>query len=344
MTTTTGVRATTQEPYGPASQAHYADPGYQADGQKRYPLDSEAHCRAAWSYINMPKNAGKYTADQLSKIKARIKAAGHKYGIDFADDGRASATDSEYRRTTPGMCTRAFDFTQDGPGDGRTLEGYAAVFNSPARIKDLQGDFDEVILRGAFERSLARRMPVLQWDHGKDPRIGTAPIGDIHELREDDHGLYVRAELYDHPDIERIRLPIKGKSVRGMSFRFGVPQGGDKWTRRSGDVDLRAISEADTYELGPVVFAAYDTTSVSVRSILAGLDPAEMRELVHELAEHLRSAVDLTDLTGRSGTWSADGGEPDVPPQEGDTSPVTPPQIRDRLLAIELRPEIRVPS
>lgn len=289
-------------PYGPASQAHYADPGYQADGQKRYPLDSEEHCRAAWSYINQERNAAKYSPEQLAKIKARIKAAGKRYGIDFADDGRAA--------NTGGLCTRAFDFAQDGPaGDGRTLEGYAAVFNSTARIKDMQGDFDEVILPGAFKRSLAARTPVLQFDHGKDPRIGGTPIGKIERLSEDSRGLHVRARLFTHSDVERVREAIAEGAVKGMSFRFGIPKGGDKWTTRSGDVDLREIREAETHELGPVVFPAYDHTTVSVRSLLAGMAPDEMRTLVHELAAHIGLAVDLTDLTGRPGARSAGGGD-----------------------------------
>jgi HK97 family phage prohead protease len=72
-----------QKPYGDVT---YADPGYQDDKKKRYPLDTEAHCRAAWSYINQAKNAAQYTADQLAKIKARIKSAGKKYGIEFSDN------------------------------------------------------------------------------------------------------------------------------------------------------------------------------------------------------------------------------------------------------------------
>lgn len=34
-----------KEPYGSVA---YADPGYQSDGKKRYPIDTEAHIRAAW--------------------------------------------------------------------------------------------------------------------------------------------------------------------------------------------------------------------------------------------------------------------------------------------------------
>lgn len=74
-----------KQPYGPASEAHYADPGYQKDGVKRYPLSSAEKCRAAWSYINQADNADKYTAEQLATIKGRIKAAAKRFGITIAD-------------------------------------------------------------------------------------------------------------------------------------------------------------------------------------------------------------------------------------------------------------------
>jgi hypothetical protein len=59
-------------PYG---DVEYADPGYQNDRKKRYPIDTEKHIRAAWSYINKPRNAGKYSTDELKSIKNKIIAA-----------------------------------------------------------------------------------------------------------------------------------------------------------------------------------------------------------------------------------------------------------------------------
>jgi hypothetical protein len=61
-----------KKPYGDVT---YADPGYQDDKVKRYPVDTEKHIRAAWSYINKPANQKAYSADQVSKIKAKIVAA-----------------------------------------------------------------------------------------------------------------------------------------------------------------------------------------------------------------------------------------------------------------------------
>lgn len=70
------------EPYG---DVMYADPGYR-DDRKRYPINTKAHVRAAWAYINMPKNSGKYTSEQLDLIKGRIKAAAARHGIEIAED------------------------------------------------------------------------------------------------------------------------------------------------------------------------------------------------------------------------------------------------------------------
>jgi hypothetical protein len=78
METVTKASAS-KEPYG---DVEYADPGYQEDKKKRYPLDSETHIRAAWSYINQADNASLYSAGDLAKIKAKIKSAMKKIGAE----------------------------------------------------------------------------------------------------------------------------------------------------------------------------------------------------------------------------------------------------------------------
>jgi len=70
------------EPYG---EVEYADPGYQEDKQKRYPIDTEEHTRAAWSYINQEKNEQLYTYADLDKIKTKIKEAAKKFGIEISN-------------------------------------------------------------------------------------------------------------------------------------------------------------------------------------------------------------------------------------------------------------------
>lgn len=66
------LKAAGDKPYG---DVRYADPGYQEDGRKRYPVDTEGRIRAAWNYIHQARNRAFYTREQLSRIEARIIAA-----------------------------------------------------------------------------------------------------------------------------------------------------------------------------------------------------------------------------------------------------------------------------
>ncbi|SCL32008.1 phage prohead protease, HK97 family [Micromonospora nigra] len=181
---------------------------------------------------------------------------------------------------------RAAEPDGGGPSDGRTLEGYAAVFDQPTVIESYAGTFEETVARGAFRKTLRERKPVMQFDHGNDKRVGSAPIGSIDELYEDDEGLFVRGRLLDTERVEDIRQAIAVGAIRGMSFKFRVMQ--DRWVDRDGkkirDDELsalledpgergpirREITEVQLFELGPVVFPAYEQTSVGVRSAPAG--------------------------------------------------------------------------
>ncbi len=170
----------------------------------------------------------------------------------------------------------------DGEGDGLTLEGYAAVFDTPTRIDSWEGCFDETIAKGAFKKSLRERKPVLQVNHGRSEDL---PIGSIESLEEDAKGLKVQARLFDVPDTALLRENLKAQSVNGMSFRFQVVK--DEWRDAAGKIvkpeDIghrlyssdpgnpasilsRTLKEVRLYELGPVTYPAYPGTSAVLRS------------------------------------------------------------------------------
>ncbi|MGH7113126.1 MAG: DUF6582 domain-containing protein [Stellaceae bacterium] len=90
-------------PYG---SVDYADPGYQADGRKRYPIDTERHIRAAWNFINRPSNAGRYTTAQLDQIKDRIVAA-WKEKIDTVGPPAADGSNKAGREPAQAALTKA---------------------------------------------------------------------------------------------------------------------------------------------------------------------------------------------------------------------------------------------
>jgi HK97 family phage prohead protease len=160
-----------------------------------------------------------------------------------------------------------------GHGDGLTFEGFAAVYNTPTRITGWEGDFDEQIAPGAFRAVTSGDYPVLMFEHGRHPLIGTMPLGVLTDARDDERdgtfGLWVEGRLTDNWLIQPVRDAVHDKAVTGMSFRFFVlGDDGDSWTDRAGDVPLRTLLSLDVPELGPVVFPAYEPTTASVRSAL----------------------------------------------------------------------------
>jgi HK97 family phage prohead protease len=182
-------------------------------------------------------------------------------------------------RSAPFQLERADD---DDNGDGLTLQGHGAVFNEWATIDSWEGRFREQIAPGAFRKTLREsgKLVKLQFDHGQHPLIGSLPIGAIKELKEDDRGLYVKARLADNWMVQPVRESIANSSIDGMSFRFSVVN--ETWDKVDSDLPERTITEVRLFELGPVVFPAYPTTDVGVRS----------RELV-------RSLLDADDTTRR---------------------------------------------
>lgn len=71
------ARGAAPKPYG---NVKYADPK-----NGKYPIDTKEHVKAAWSYINMPKNASKYSPDEVKAIKGRIKSAAKKFGVTISE-------------------------------------------------------------------------------------------------------------------------------------------------------------------------------------------------------------------------------------------------------------------
>ncbi len=137
---------------------------------------------------------------------------------------------------------------------------------------------------GAFTKTIRERNPVLQFDHGTHPVIGSVPLGVITSLTEDSHGLRVRARLADNWLVEPVREAIAAGAIDGMSFKFRVIQ--QDWERGNDRTMERSITEIALYEVGPVVWSAYEDTSVGVRS-------AEVAQLLGDETVRQEVARDL---------------------------------------------------
>lgn len=209
--------------------------------------------------------------------------------------------------TTPpreNLCREVNFSTRSDSNDGFTLEGYGAVFGQKTRIDSWEGTFDEQIQMGAFKKTLRERSPIMQFDHGNHPLIGSIPIGSIKELREEDEGLWVSGRLSDNWLMEPVRMAIAEGNIKGMSFRFTVMR--ERWEDTngkelkdpyeisellwdSGDRGplTRTLTEVKLLEVGPVVWPAYDQTSVGMRAGEVASRIRSDRNLAHAVRSSL---------------------------------------------------------
>lgn len=247
-----------------------------------------------------------------------------------------------------------FEIREANEGDGLTLDGYGAVFGSPTRIDSWEGCFDEEIARGAFKKSLKERTPVLQFDHGRHPMVGSIPLGSFETLSEDTEGLHVVARLHDNWLVQPVRDAIKSESIPGMSFRFSVVK--DEWRTAAGklvkaedvsrllwssdpdDPDSilkRTLKEVRLFEVGPVVFPAYTDTSVGVRSrelVSLLTDPQVRAEVARAL---VGTPSEPSEAEGASGEGRAAATDDEPPEGTPVTKPVPSPAARARALMLE---------
>jgi HK97 family phage prohead protease len=269
--------ATAKAPYG---QVTYADPGLQSDKQKRYPLDTEAHIRSAWSYINMPKNASQYSAADLASVKGKIQAAMKRIGADVADDSKQSASRAEFMRMY--ALEDIHILRSENGGDGRTVEAYAAVFGQEAEIQDHEGHYIELIDPGAFNRAIDHASRArggfpssvkVLYNHGMTIQ-GTpserfsVPIGVPVEIRAEARGLLTRTRYSETPLADEILESVRAGSITSQSFTGQIMRStpplrrGDRYRPSSGELTTVRRTELGLREYGPVLWPAYSGAEI----------------------------------------------------------------------------------
>ena len=145
------------------------------------------------------------------------------------------------------------------------IVGYAAKFG--VNSLDL-GDFIERIDPGAFgivSERRGRKKPLetrALWNHDANYPLARYP-GTL-KMSVDDVGLRYEFPVPDTTYGRDIASNIRAGIVKGSSFSFTVPSGGDSWAVEDGR-SIRTITRIDTLlDVGPVTFPAYPDADVKV--------------------------------------------------------------------------------
>lgn len=252
-----GVMKDGKEPYGNVT---YADPGYQSDKRKRYPLDTPEHVKAAWSYINMPKNAGKYSAGQVSEIKGRIRSAMKRSGANVSKEEPEESAVQHALRVIKEAVTGKPRAGEEPEGaatavdKGGTVETHAAV---PVQKEDGSWDFTDVPDESAtFFRSMIEKQEQTETllktatetlsalnDQSRSREViakaeslkFVAPVGDLAEVLKAAH------ENLDPEMVEKLESVLKAANSRlessdlftelGQTHLLGAESPGDAWSQ-----------------------------------------------------------------------------------------------------------------
>lgn len=165
------------------------------------------------------------------------------------------------RATMKDREVRTFDAELRASGEGRTIEGLAAPFNSPATIRDAFGEYEETIAPGAFTRTISERAGKIKLlaQHNR----ASFPLGNIPRLWEDPAGLRMEAVVADTTAGNDALTLVRDRVVMGLSIGFNVVR--QDWNE---DFSARTIHEIRLAEISLVAEPAYADAGVTgVRDI-----------------------------------------------------------------------------
>ena len=153
----------------------------------------------------------------------------------------------------------------------RTVRGYAATFEK--RSGDL-GGFIESIDREAFSDTDMEDVRAL-FNHDSNFVLGRTKAGTL-RLMVDENGLAYEIDMPDTQLGRDMYESIKRGDISQSSFAFTIE---DDEYRKEGDTVFRTIKKIKKlYDVAPVTFPAYESTSVQARKI----DELKNQELKEE--------------------------------------------------------------
>lgn len=183
--------------------------------------------------------------------------------------------------------------------DEKIVEGYATTYNDPYTLWS-ESDYEvkEQVDPHAFDNADVSDV-IMQYDH--QGRVFARTGNGTLELKSDDHGLKIRANLGGTEMGRQLYEEIKGGYTTKMSFGFTVKTDERLITEEEKKTTvLRTIKEiGKLYDVSAVSLPANDATSISARSYGEGViaELTEENRKREERARRIRKIKLLTEIT-----------------------------------------------
>jgi len=210
---------------------------------------------------------------------------------------------------------KTFDFALEVLDyEGRTVEGYAAVFGNI----DLG---DDIIHRGAFAKTLAERGNKVKflWQHNT-----AEPLGRVLQLNEDERGLFFKAVISDTARGRDALALLRDGAISGMSIGYDPVRGGVDYSKDDAGHTLRNLREVRLWEVSLATMPMNEAAGVTALKEDADAEPepepepafdaeAAIAELKGRI-EALETKLAPADEAGRVAEPLATEAGPDVEP------------------------------
>lgn len=143
------------------------------------------------------------------------------------------------------ITNKSFPFEIKTISETGAFTGYASVFGN----EDLWGD---IVVAGAFSKSIAEKKPAMLWQHNSDEPIGVWVV-----IKEDEKGLYVEGQLLIDgvAKAKEAYELLTAKAISGLSIGYRAVSW--EWRKKDDSKDeVRLLKEIDLWEISLVTFPA----------------------------------------------------------------------------------------
>ena len=180
------------------------------------------------------------------------------------------------------------------PSKAVTLLGYGEIKMTDAGLtiqgfanKAVVDRGNEIISVDAWDLENYKKNPVILYNHGFDPQLGSTPVGAATEVTPTKDGLFIKARLsgVDDPLINRIRGLVHEKILRAFSVGFNPVESSDD--PKSG---LKTITKAELFE-------------VSIVGVPMNQD--SLFEVTSKMLKSMSNDDLRSDILKRKGAWVA---------------------------------------
>lgn len=209
----------------------------------------------------MTEQTYRYDKDVWSVDSARSHCSEHDGSFE------AAKSESGMRDMPPDMERRSLliDEVELRVSDDKApkLVGYAAKYDKWADL----GYFREKISAGAFDEALTGSDVRCLKNHDSNLILGRTSAETL-SIESDSVGLRFEVLLPDTTVGRDVAEEVRRKDITGCSFAFTISE--DIWAKKDDGTMERTITQIkDLFDIGPVVFPAYQDTTVSARSMEA---------------------------------------------------------------------------